>query len=68
MHLRLEYDVIYIPDFRAFGEYTRLTSFSFDYDYETGIEAIFDLEKLREYNPNGSMNEITIKGASDKNF
>ncbi len=41
---------------RAFGEYTMLTGFPFDFDYETGIEMIFDLAKLIEYHPNGSIN------------
>jgi len=54
---------------RAFGEYVVLDGFSFDYDYQNGIEMIFDRSnKLIEYYPDGSINEVTVKGASDKNF
>ncbi|MFA7135113.1 MAG: hypothetical protein WC125_04555, partial [Bacteroidales bacterium] len=54
---------------RAFGEYLELDGFSFDYEYQTGVEMIFDRSnKLIQYYPHGSIKEITIKGAADKNF
>ena len=54
---------------RAFGEYVGLDGFSFDYDYQTGIEMIYDRsKKLIEYYPDGSIKEIRVEGASDKNF
>lgn len=54
---------------RAFGEYVGLDGFSFDYDYQTGVEMIYDMsKKLIEYHPDGSIKEINVEGASDKNF
>lgn len=54
---------------RAFGEYVGINGFSFDYDYKTGIEMIYDSsKKLVEYYPDGSIKEIKVKEVSDKNF
>lgn len=41
---------------RAFGEYVGINGFSFDYDYKTGMEMIYDTsKKLIEYYPDGSI-------------
>jgi len=54
---------------RAFGEYVRLDGFSFDYDYQAGIEMIYDRgNKLIEYYPDGSIKEITVESPIGKNF
>lgn len=54
---------------RAFGEYVRLDGFSFDYDYQTGVEMIYDMSsKLIEYYPDGSIKEITVERPIGKNF
>ena len=51
---------------RAYGEFATLAGFSFDYDYETGAELLFDLEKLIEYHKDGSVNVVQLDRFDEK--
>lgn len=53
---------------RAFGEFNFVHPFGFNYDFESGAETIFDRNKLIEYYPDGSINELDLKNFSDKSF
>lgn len=54
---------------RAYGEFVSIGGFSFDFDYDTGAELVFDRDKkLIEYHKDGSVKEIRLERMDDKVF